>query len=84
MSIGCVVTASGETSVTGVGYRPDGQVEQDGAPLDERGDLWWENAAVLSGGTLASNASLHEESGEWLVHGDPTEAAFLVAEAQAR
>ena len=26
MAIGCVVTASGETSVTGVGYRPDGQV----------------------------------------------------------
>src|SRR6266542_1468520 len=47
MTIERVVTASGETRVTGAGYRPDGRVEHDG---------------------------------EWTIQGDPTEAAFLVAE----
>ena len=36
---------------------------------------------VLSGGSLASNAGLRQkEGGVWEIHGDPTEAAFLVAE----
>src|SRR5690606_20857097 len=36
--------------------------------------------AVLSGGSLANEAVLQEVDGEWTVLGDPTEAAFLVAE----
>jgi calcium-translocating P-type ATPase len=40
-----------------------------------------EHIVVLSGGTLASNADLRETSGGvWEIQGDPTEAAFLVAE----
>lgn len=38
---------------------------------------------VLSGGSLANDATLREEGGRWLVLGDPTEAAFLVAERKA-
>src|SRR5690606_35146707 len=37
---------------------------------------------VLTGGSLANDAVLYEEDGEWSIHGDPTEAAFLVAEAK--
>ncbi|MGA9526142.1 MAG: cation-translocating P-type ATPase, partial [Myxococcaceae bacterium] len=33
-----------------------------------------------SGGSLASNAQLRERDDEWTIEGDPTEAAFLVAE----
>src|SRR5690606_7534874 len=33
MTIGRVVTASGEVEVTGVGYRPEGEVLHDGRPL---------------------------------------------------
>jgi magnesium-transporting ATPase (P-type) len=29
---------------------------------------------------LANDASLHEDDGVWTIQGDPTEAAFLVAE----
>jgi P-type Ca2+ transporter type 2C len=35
---------------------------------------------VLSGGSLASNADLQQRDGNWQIQGDPTEAAFLVAE----
>ena len=36
---------------------------------------------LLSGGSLAGNSELHQGEGDaWEIHGDPTEAAFLVAE----
>jgi calcium-translocating P-type ATPase len=38
---------------------------------------------VLSGGSLASDATLQSADGEWVITGDPTEAAFLVAERKA-
>jgi magnesium-transporting ATPase (P-type) len=37
---------------------------------------------VLGGGSLANDAVLQQEGGSWAVQGDPTEAAFLVAEAK--
>ncbi|UUZ66073.1 cation-translocating P-type ATPase [Polaromonas sp. P1-6] len=74
------MTASGGTHVTGVGYAPHGQVEHQGARL-ETGPLHAEHIVVLSGGSLASNADLRQGAGDaWEIHGDPTEAAFLVAE----
>ena len=80
MTIVRVMTASGGTHVTGVGYAPEGQVEHEGDPLGE-GALHTENRIVLSGGSLAGNADLRQrEGGAWEIHGDPTEAAFLVAE----
>ncbi|HET7236621.1 MAG TPA: cation-translocating P-type ATPase, partial [Actinomycetota bacterium] len=82
MTILRVVTRSGEVEVTGVGYRPVGGFVVDGGPL-QAGPLRDEVRAVLSLGALASDASVREESGEWIVHGDPTEAAFVVAERKA-
>ncbi|UUZ70588.1 cation-translocating P-type ATPase [Polaromonas sp. P2-4] len=74
------MTASGGTHVTGVGYAPHGQIEHQGARL-ETGPLHAEHIVVLSGGSLASNAALRQDAdGAWEIHGDPTEAAFLVAE----
>jgi magnesium-transporting ATPase (P-type) len=80
MTIERVMTASGATRVTGVGYAPEGRVEHEGGTLFE-GPLLAEDIVVLSGGALASNADLQETSeGGWEIQGDPTEAAFLVAE----
>ncbi len=79
MTIERVITASGSARISGVGYAPEGQVEHEGAALS--GALRAEQIVVLSGGSLAGNASLAQSAGgEWLIHGDPTEAAFLVAE----
>ncbi|MGZ8800796.1 MAG: cation-translocating P-type ATPase, partial [Aeromicrobium sp.] len=79
MAIVRIVTRSGEATVTGTGYRPDGDVLDGGRPL-ESGPLRSETRAVLGAGSLANDAVLREEDGEWQIHGDPTEAAFLVAE----
>jgi potassium/sodium efflux P-type ATPase len=80
MTIQRVVTASGGTQVTGIGYTPAGRIEADGQTLEE-GPLRAEQIVMLSGGSLASNAQLRETAqGTWEIQGDPTEAAFLVAE----
>ncbi|HEX5532555.1 MAG TPA: cation-translocating P-type ATPase [Actinomycetales bacterium] len=80
MTIARVVTASGECLVTGAGYTPEGGFEYDGAPLDA-GPVRHEVERVLLGGSLANDAVLQQdESGGWSIQGDPTEAAFLVAE----
>jgi Ca2+-transporting ATPase len=82
MTIERVVTASGSVRVTGVGYAPTGRFETDGAPL-QPGALHSEQIVVLSGGSLAGNADLRlGTEGRWEIHGDPTEAAFLVAECK--
>ena len=80
MTIERVMTASGGTYVTGVGYAPHGQVEHGGVKLGA-GPLHAEHIVVLSGGSLAGNAGLRQGAGgAWEIQGDPTEAAFLVAE----
>ena len=80
MTIVRVMTASGGTHVLGTGYTPDGQVEHEGVKLNA-GPLHAEQIVVLSGGSLAGNADLRRGAdGKWEIHGDPTEAAFLVAE----
>lgn len=81
MTIEKVVTPSGEAEVTGSGYRPEGELRVDGRPLDDP-VLLGEVHAVLVGGSLANDAVLREEEGAWTIQGDPTEAAFLVAEAK--
>ncbi|MGH8827148.1 MAG: cation-translocating P-type ATPase, partial [Jiangellaceae bacterium] len=82
MTIERVRTASGEAVVTGTGYVPIGELVVDGAPLTES-PLQEEAFAVLGGGSLANDAVLREEDGDWVIEGDPTEAAFLVAERKA-
>ena len=83
MTIERVMSASGDTRISGVGYSPVGEVhkaEQAASVLIE-GALLHEAIVVLSGGSLAGNADLRQTTdGQWEIHGDPTEAAFLVAE----
>ena len=80
MTIQRVVTASGDSHVTGVGYAPLGTI---GTPDRQAlaGPTKAEHIVVLSGGSLAGNAGLQQlPDGTWEIQGDPTEAAFLVAE----
>src|SRR5690606_27758578 len=69
MTIERVMTASGATRITGVGYDPHGRIEpiDPAAPADA---LRAEHIVVLSGGTLASNADLRfSEEGRWEIDG---------------
>ena len=67
--------------VSGAGYSPSGEFLRDGAPAGLSEPL----AALLRAGVLASDARLSKggESGQWLIKGDPTEGALLVAAAKA-
>jgi Ca2+-transporting ATPase len=82
MTIQRILTRSGAVEVTGTGYEPEGGLVADGRAL-AAGPLLDEVRAVLSGGALASDATIREQDGTWVVLGDPTEAAFLVAERKA-
>jgi magnesium-transporting ATPase (P-type) len=80
MTIVEVATGTGTVDITGVGYEPIGHAAVGGKPV-EPGNLLDDVALTLTAGSLANDASLQEETpGHWTVHGDPTEAAFLVAE----
>jgi P-type Ca2+ transporter type 2C len=82
MAIEKIVTGSGEVDVTGAGYRPEGELVAHGEPLEDP-VLLDEVHAVLAAGSLANDAVLRQEQdGEWSIQGDPTDAAFLVAEAK--
>ncbi|WP_068403126.1 cation-translocating P-type ATPase [Kribbia dieselivorans] len=85
MTIGHVSTGDGAVTVTGVGYRPEGELTRDGQPVPHDDPAWQSVEGVLRGGALANNAVLHEpqtDADGWEVQGDPTEAAFLVAHAK--
>ena len=80
MTIEKVVTASGEVEITGSGYIPVGEALVEDTPLLS-GPLLHEVHLVLRGGSMANDASTRETGdGRWEIQGDPTEAAFLVAE----
>ncbi|MEP7114541.1 MAG: cation-translocating P-type ATPase, partial [Ilumatobacteraceae bacterium] len=81
MTIVKIVTASGQVDVTGSGYLPEGEIEVNGQLLDDP-VLLDEIRYVLVGGSLANDAVLHDGPDGWSIQGDPTEAAFLVAEAK--
>ncbi len=84
MTLVRVVTASGAVRLDGVGYAPVGAVvvdEGDDGSFARGGPLWTEVEAVLAAGSAANDAELRQgEDGTWTMQGDPTDAAFLVAE----
>jgi magnesium-transporting ATPase (P-type) len=85
MTITTVVTGSGEVTLTGTGYRLDGEATVNGRALGDRaGDARFaaEVRAVVTAGSLANDAELRFAGDEWVIRGDPTDAAFLVAEAK--
>ena len=85
MTLRAIVTASGRVDLSGTGYAPVGEASfspsGQGSPAEDpaREDVLVEARLVLIGGCVANNASIAEVDGQWVVHGDPTEAAFVVA-----
>src|SRR5690349_2494769 len=78
MTVRVVATASGRTDLDGTGYAPRGVVRRiDGGAID--GSLRTELVRTLSAADRANNAMLQQRDGQWIVQGDPTEGALLVA-----
>ena len=67
--------------VSGAGYEPHGQFSYDGVPIEPSTPLEW----LLQAGALASDAYIvrDQADGRWIVQGDPTEGALVVAAAKA-
>jgi Ca2+-transporting ATPase len=82
MTVRAVITASGRINLSGTGYEPAGQVQpQNGASLD--GPLRIEVTRALTVGDRANNAVLQQRDGRWIIQGDPTEGALIVAARKA-
>jgi Ca2+-transporting ATPase len=82
MTVRVSVTASGRVTFGGSGYAPIGDVRrEDGSPVD--GALAHELERALAAADRANNASVREQEGRWVVQGDPTEGALLVAARKA-
>jgi Ca2+-transporting ATPase len=82
MTVRVVATASGRVSFGGSGYAPDGAVERDGGGAID-GALRVELERALRVADRANNAVVQESEGRWLVQGDPTEGALIVAARKA-
>ena len=81
MTVQRVVCTGLDVDVSGVGYEPVGEFSIGGRAIDtERHPAL---ALALRAGVLCNDAQLHEEQGRWLVVGDPTEGALLVAGQKA-
>jgi Ca2+-transporting ATPase len=65
--------------VTGAGYEPKGEFK--GSDVDLRNSKSLQ--MVLQGGVLCSDAGLDQREGKWIIKGDPTEGALVVAAAKA-
>lgn len=86
MTVRRIVTASGCANLSGTGYVPDGDLQyqpsNDGALQDDDA-LRHELNRALRAADRANNAVLREDDGRWMVHGDPTEGALIVAARKA-
>jgi Ca2+-transporting ATPase len=82
MTVRVVVTASGRVMFGGSGYVPNGDVIRDGGGAID-GTLRAELERALAAADRANNASVHERDGRWIVEGDPTEGALIVAARKA-
>jgi len=68
--------------VSGVGYEPKGEFQQDSGPINPANDT--EVSTLLRIGSLCSNAKLDQnEKRQWMIMGDPTEGALIVAATKA-
>ena len=82
MTVRAVVIASGRVEFTGSGYAPEGEARcEGGGPIT--GPLRSELERALTAAVRANNAAIVEQGGRWMVSGDPTEAALLVAARKA-
>ncbi len=80
MSVAKIIFPDRELVVTGTGFSSDGQVLRNGAGSDPRSDP--QLREFIEVGALGASATItpvdESADGKWVVHGDPTEGAFLI------
>ncbi len=80
MTVTHIWLPSGELTVTGTGYDPQGHFEQNNLPIDcrKRHDL----LALLKTGVVCNHAQIFKDEKGWHDIGEPTEASLLTAAAK--
>ncbi len=78
MTVQALWTSAGIHRLTGIGYAPEGELQgEDGAPV---ADLPAPVADLARCGALCNDSALHEDrEAGWVLTGDPTEGALVVA-----
>ena len=80
MTVKQAATERGLYAFTGQGYQPKGQIECEGRAL---ASLPEDLGRLLQACVLCNDSYLSHEGASWKIHGDPTEAALIVAAAKA-
>jgi len=80
MTVRRIFVAGRFLDVSGVGYEPQGTFSENGRGVEPTMPAL---QALLQGAVLASDARLAQTDGRWVVKGDPTEGALVVAAAKA-
>ncbi|GMV27438.1 MAG: putative cation-transporting ATPase F [Phycisphaerae bacterium] len=75
----CAAAGGAEYEFTGGGYDPSGEARATGTRDPVRADEHPALVELLACGALCNDAALVARDGRWEVHGDPTEAALVVA-----
>jgi Ca2+-transporting ATPase len=78
MTVRAIVVPQGRVDLTGIGYEPVGELQQNEKPLTDE-SAREQAQRTLRFAALANNATLVEQDGRWAIQGDPTEGALLVA-----
>ena len=77
MTIQAIITGGQKFEVSGTGYEPIGNIQRDGKAIGfKEAPALWE---CLLAGTLCNDTQLVERDKQWIIVGDPTEGALLVA-----
>ena len=79
MTVRKIFTGGRAIEVTGAGYEPKGEFK--GSEIDIKNSKSLQ--LLLQGGLLCSDAVLEEKEGKWMIKGDPTEGALVVAAVKA-
>jgi Ca2+-transporting ATPase len=79
MTVRKIFAGSRSIEVTGAGYEPKGEFK--GSEIDIKNNRPLQ--LLLQGGLLCSDAVLEGKEGKWIIKGDPTEGAMVVAAVKA-
>jgi Ca2+-transporting ATPase len=80
MTVRKIYTDGKVIEVTGVGYEPKGELRgTDIQDLMQNQSL----SMVFKSGVLCNDSALEEKEGKWIIKGDPTEGALVVAAVKA-
>jgi Ca2+-transporting ATPase len=81
MTVQDIVAGGRRYAVTGVGYAPEGRIENPNSEFDLESNLALQE--LLKAGILCNDASLRKTDMGWKVEGDPTEGALMTSAMKA-